>query len=152
MIKKDGWVLETLIYTGGEATHTQNGTWLAIRNELSNTGYVLRISGLGVVTYENTDKHLGVGVNKYGSIRPMKGNADGKFSGKKLLMSELNLFGCQFQLFMIDLGSLVLMQDDLFVLALDESGLWRYTNYYGYCACDNQGRIRVLRTGFNAAY
>lgn len=155
MLAETGWKLKTIIYTGGEATHPHDGTWLAIRNELSSTGYVLRISNLGLMTYEYTDKHLGVGINQHGSVRPMRGSADYQFITKKSIVSEISVFDRKYTLYLAeDLSCLGLNEGGLFVLALDGQGLWRYNGYGGsggYAASDGNGRIQILRTGFNAA-
>ena len=153
MLTESGWTLKTIIYSGGEAHNTHDGTWLAIRNEKSTTGYVLRISNLGLMTYEYTDKHLGLGVNQHGSIRPMKGNADGKFLGAGKTVSESTLFGKSYVLYMsTKLEWLKLFENGIKVIAMTENGLYRYTGCYGYAAHDNDGRIQIMRTGFNAAH
>ena len=152
MLKETGWTLKTIIYTGGEATHSKSGTWLAIRNELSTTGYVLRISNLGLMTHEYTDKHLGIGVNQHGSVRPMKGNADFKFMTPTKVVSEATFFDKQYTLRLSsDLSFLKLMVGAKGIIAIDKNGVWRYLSYCGYCAHDHLGRIQILRTDFNAA-
>lgn len=155
MLKEKGWALKTIIFSGGEATHSHGGTWLAIRNELSSTGYVLRISKLGLMTYEYTDEYLGVGVNQHGSVRPMRGSADFQFITQESIVSEISVFDRKYTLYLAkDLSCLRLNEGGLFVLALDGQGLWRYNGYGGsggYAASDDKGRIQILRTGFNAA-
>lgn len=154
MLKKTGWSLTKSTLTSGDAMDTLSGTWLNIMNTESNTGYVLRLSNLGVVTYEMTDKKLGLGVNQHGSVRPMQGSADFKFITKKSIVSELELFDRHYYLQLSDdLSCLRLNENGLFVLALDWQGLWRYKSYAssGYANGDSNGRIQIIRTGFNAA-
>lgn len=150
MIKQSGWSLSIAKYTTNPIAHDSiTGHWLIIHNTTVGNGNILRVSNLGTYTISSANDQLGIGVNQYGDVKPLKGTANFKFHTDHEL-SKINFMNRQFTLKMCNNGTaLKLTEGSYSVLALDSNGLWRYEGYHGAINHDGDGRILILRTMTN---